>query len=100
MLLYLAIIKVLPTFMGNMSSVDAATPTNECQPSVNTASTECQHSVNDCHDCMFYIPGAMILHSPIIEVLPTFMCNLDRVDVSAPKMSVNRASTNLVLHHV
>ena len=35
----------------------------------------------------------MLLHSPIIEVLPTFMGNMGRVDVATPRISVNRAST-------
>jgi hypothetical protein len=43
---YLPIIEVLAAFIGNILCVDTATPQNEHQQSVNTASTERQHSIN------------------------------------------------------
>jgi len=43
---HLPIIEVLAVFIDNILFVDTATPQNERQQSVNTASTEHQHSVN------------------------------------------------------
>jgi hypothetical protein len=42
----LHIIEVLSVCMGNMLSIDIATPKNEFQQSVNRAWTECELSVN------------------------------------------------------
>jgi len=46
MLLVLPIIEVLAAFIGNTVYVDVASPDNEHQRSVNTASTERQQSIN------------------------------------------------------
>jgi hypothetical protein len=43
---HLPIIEVLAAFIGNIVSVDTATPQNEHQHSVNELSTEHPHSVN------------------------------------------------------
>jgi len=46
MLRLLPIIEVLVTFIGNTVHVDVASPENERQQSINTASTEHQQSIN------------------------------------------------------
>jgi len=46
MLRLLPIIEVLAAFIGNTAFVDVASPENERQHSVNTASTERQQSIN------------------------------------------------------
>jgi len=46
MLWLLAIIEVLAAFIGNIVYVDIASPENERQQSVNTASSERQQSIN------------------------------------------------------
>jgi len=76
----------------------------ERQQSVNRASTEYQQSVNKFSYCIFYMLRAILLHLPIIEVLSVVMGNMVRVNVAAPKVSINIASTEsqqfLVLHLV
>jgi len=85
---HLPIIEVLATFMGNMVSVDVATPQNERQ-----------QSVNDSGCCILYNTRLVQWHSPIIRVLATFMETMVSVDVTKPKnecqQSVNIASTML-----
>jgi len=46
MLQLLPIIKVLTAFLGNNVNVDVASPENERQHNINTASTERQSSIN------------------------------------------------------
>jgi len=46
MLRHIPIIKVLAAFIGKTVYVDVASPGNERQQSVNTASTERQQSIN------------------------------------------------------
>jgi hypothetical protein len=65
----------------------------ERQQSVNRASTERQQSINNYHYCILYKLRALLLHLPIIEVLCAVMGNMVRVNVTAPKVSVNIAST-------
>jgi len=56
----LPIIEALLVFMGNMLSVDVATPENERQQSVNTASTEHQQSINKAPTN--FIIASLIIH--------------------------------------
>ena len=76
-------------------SVNSAS--TECQQSINTASIECQQSVNNFGCCILYNPRAVLLHLPIIEVLPAFIGNIVCIDTATPQTerqySVNRAST-------
>jgi len=105
---HLSIIEVLAAITGNILCVDTATPPNEHQQSVNsasterqqsinTASTECQQSVNDVGYCILCIPKAVLRHLSIIEVLAAFTGIIVCVDTATPpnerQQSVNRAST-------
>jgi hypothetical protein len=92
---HLAIIEVLAACIGNIVFVNTVTPQNECQPSVNTASTErqqtintvstvCQQSVNACGCCIMYIPRALLQHMSILNVLAAILCKCDRDLVTAP----------------
>jgi len=82
---HLPIIEALATYIGNIVNVDVAAPENECQQSINTASTECQQSVNDLGCCILCIPRAVLWHLSMIEVLATVLGNMVRVDISTPK---------------
>ena len=99
MLWLLSIIKVLAAYIGNMVNLDIATPDNQHQPSVNTASTECQQIVNDFGCCNLCNARAVLWHLPIIEVFATFRENMVRVDLATPKnerhQSISRVSTIL-----
>jgi len=92
---HLSIIEVLAAFIGNIVIVNTVTPRNECQPSVNkasterqqsmnTESTECQQSVNAFGCCIMYIPRAQLQHMSIINVLAAVLCKCDRDMATAP----------------
>ena len=92
---HLSIIEVLTAFIGNIVIVNTVTPRNECQLSINTASTErqqsmntesteCQQSVNAFGCCIMYIPRALLRHMSIINVLAAVLCKCDRDMVTAP----------------
>jgi hypothetical protein len=74
----------MAAFMGNMVSVDIATPQNACQ-----------QSVNDFGCCILYNPRLVRWHPPIIRVLALFRGNMVSVDAATPKnechQSVNRS---------
>jgi hypothetical protein len=94
---HLYIIEVLPVSMGNMLSIDVATPKNECQQSVKKESTDCQQSVNRV-STIFVIASFKIRRLcyhmyPIIEVLCAVMRNTVSVNVVKPQLSINRTST-------
>ena len=95
MLRHFTIIKVLAAVTGNIVFVDTATRQNECQQSVNrasterqhsiiTASTECQQSVNDFGHCILNNPTTLQRHIPRINVLAAVMSKRDRNMVTAP----------------
>ena len=92
---HLTIIEVLATFTGKIVFVDTATPQNECQQSVNTASaerqhsiilasTECQQSVNDFGRCILNNQSTLLWHIPRFNVLAAIMSKSDRNMVTAP----------------
>jgi hypothetical protein len=57
-----------------------------------------QQSVNNCQHCNYYILRTMLLHLPIIEVLPTYMGNMLSIDAATPtnerQQTINRGSTD------
>jgi len=92
---HLSIIEVLAAFIDNIMFVNTVTPQNECQQSINTASTErqqridtvsteCQQSVNTFGYCIMYISRALLRHMSIISVLAAVLCKCDRDMVTAP----------------
>jgi len=92
---HLSLIEVLAAFTGNIVFVDTVTPQNERQQSINTASTErqqsintvsteCQQSVNAFGCSIMSIPGALLRHMSIINVLAAVLCKCDRDMVTAP----------------
>ena len=92
---HLHIIEVFAACIGNIVIANTVTPRNECQPSVNTASTErqqsmntelteCQQSVNAFGCCIMYIPRALLRNMSIINVLEPVLCKCDPDMVTAP----------------
>jgi hypothetical protein len=102
MLWHLSMIKVLAAFTGDIVCVDAATPPNERQQSVNKhqhsanrastehrhrinrLSTEGQQSVNDFGHCILNNPRALQWQISIIIVLAAVLSKSDRDMVTAP----------------
>jgi hypothetical protein len=97
---HLPIIGILAAFVDNMLSVDITRPKNDCQHKINIVSTEHQQSINDFHYCICDNPRPMLVHLPILEVLPTIVGNMLNVDIATPKndhqLSTNRASAILI----
>jgi len=87
----------LAAFRGKIVNLDVTSPENECQQSINRASTEHEQSVNEFGWGILHIPRAVLWHLPIIKVLAACIGNIVIVDVAAPEderqQSINRAST-------
>jgi len=93
------IIKVLPTCMGYMNSVDVGTPKVGRQQSIIRASTEPQQSLNDFGCWIWSNRRAVLQYLPIIEALAASIGNTISIDVATPTnechRSVNWVSTIL-----
>jgi hypothetical protein len=93
MLQPLPIFEVLSTFMGILLNVNVATPINECQLSINRASTERQLSINNFRFCILYHPSDFRTYLSIIKVLPAFMENMSSVGAAIRQFGINSVST-------
>jgi hypothetical protein len=109
MLLHLPIIKILLAFVPNMLSVDIARPKNVHKQCVNSASTvhqQCVNSVSTVHqqsinrESTIFIIASVIIGGLyyhicfIINILSSFIGSMVYVDITTPKMSVNRPSSD------
>jgi hypothetical protein len=92
---HLFIIDVLDAFIVKIVNIDVASPANERQQTVNTASTvrqqsinraskERQQRVNNLGCCILYDSRAVHRHLPIINVLEAFVGKREGEMVRAP----------------
>jgi hypothetical protein len=81
-------IEGLMTFSSNMSNFDAATPTTAAQQTINRPSTKPQQSVNDFHYCIVYTARPLVLHLPMIKILPMIIADMLSFGAATPEIIV------------